>query len=109
MPRGAGTNTAEGPMRYSCIPRSAYPFAAKKPTPRMLFRPLMPLSSDRGLLKRMDVTGARWSVDGAEAVLKLRAVRANGDWPAYWRHHLAEEHKRVHQSRYADGVIPRAA
>lgn len=58
---------------------------------------------------RMDVTGARWSVDGAEAVLKLRAVRANGDWEAYWRHHMAEERKRVHQSRYANGIIPQAA
>ena len=47
---------------------------------------------------RMDVTGARWSVDGAEAVLKLRAVRANRDWPAYWRYHLAEERTRVHES-----------
>ena len=58
---------------------------------------------------RMDVTGARWSVDGAEAVLKLRAVRSNGDWDAYWHHHLAEERKRVHESRYAGGVIPLAA
>jgi hypothetical protein len=58
---------------------------------------------------RMDVTGARWSVDGAEAVLKLRAVRTNGDWDAYWHHHLAEERKRIHESRYADEVIPRAA
>ncbi|MGH3185092.1 MAG: ISKra4 family transposase, partial [Streptosporangiaceae bacterium] len=58
---------------------------------------------------RMGVTGARWSVDGAEAVLKLRAVRTNGDWPAYWRHHMAEEQRRVHQSRYADRVIPQAA
>ena len=33
-----------------------------------------------GQLKRMDITGARWGLDGAEAVLKLRALRANGDW-----------------------------
>lgn len=58
---------------------------------------------------RMDVTGARWSAQGAEAILKLRAVRANGDWPAYFRYHLAQEHRRVHQSRYAGGVVPKAA
>ncbi|HTW97431.1 MAG TPA: ISKra4 family transposase [Acidimicrobiales bacterium] len=58
---------------------------------------------------RMDVTGARWSVEGAEAVLKLRAVRGNGDWPEYWAYHLAEERRRVHASRYAGGVIPLAA
>lgn len=34
---------------------------------------------------RMDVTGDRWSVTGAEAILKLRAVRSNGDWPEYYR------------------------
>jgi hypothetical protein len=33
----------------------------------------------------MDITGARWSVTGAEAVLKLRAVRANGDFVTYWK------------------------
>jgi len=64
----------------------------------------------RHLVKdRFDLTGARWSLDGAEAMLKLRAVRTNGDWPEYWRYHLAEEHRRVHAFRYADGVIPAAA
>lgn len=58
---------------------------------------------------RMDITGARWSVEGAEAVFKVRAVRANGDWDNYWRFHQNEERRRVHQSRYADGLIPIAA
>lgn len=58
---------------------------------------------------RMDITGARWSVEGAEAVLKLRAVRANGDFETYWGFHRREERRRVHESRYAKGVIPRAA
>jgi hypothetical protein len=64
----------------------------------------------RHLVKdRFDLTGARWSLKGAEAMLKLRAVRTNGDWPEYWKYHVAEEHRRVHASRYADGVIPMAA
>ncbi|MGI9053317.1 MAG: ISKra4 family transposase [Ilumatobacteraceae bacterium] len=58
---------------------------------------------------RMDITGARWSAQGAEAVLKLRAVRANGDFDTYWRFHLNQEHRRVHESRYANAVIPTAA
>ena len=58
---------------------------------------------------RMSVTGARWSVTGAEAVLKLRAIRKNGDWLTYWRFHLAQERKRVHDSRYLNNVIPTAA
>jgi len=28
---------------------------------------------------RLDITGARWGLPGAEAILKLRAVRSNGD------------------------------
>ncbi|HSH58395.1 MAG TPA: ISKra4 family transposase, partial [Acidimicrobiales bacterium] len=58
---------------------------------------------------RMDITGARWSVKGAEAVLKLRAVRSNGDFDEYWQFHLDQERQRVHESRYAGGVIPLAA
>ena len=57
----------------------------------------------RHLVKdRMDITGARWSVAGAEAVLKLRALRSNQDFPAYWQFHLSRELQRVHQARYAD-------
>jgi len=37
---------------------------------------------------RMDITGARGGVNGAEAVLKLRAVRANDDFDEYWKFHL---------------------
>jgi hypothetical protein len=39
----------------------------------------------RHLVKdRMDITGARWGLQGAEAVLKLRALRQNGDFNTYW-------------------------
>jgi hypothetical protein len=64
----------------------------------------------RHLVKdRMDLTGARWSLDGAEAILKLRAIHSNGDFPDYWAYHVAQERQRVHESRYADNVIPEAA
>jgi hypothetical protein len=64
----------------------------------------------RHLVKdRMDLTGARWGLHGAEAVLKLRALRCNDDFDAYWRYHLAQEQRRIHRSRYADNVIPQAA
>jgi len=55
---------------------------------------------------RMGRTGARWSLVGAEAVLRLRALRASGDFDDYWQFHLAKEHERTHRSRYADGAIP---
>jgi hypothetical protein len=49
---------------------------------------------------RMGITGARWSTSGAQAILWLRAVHANGDQDAYWQHHLRQEHQRNHLSRY---------
>ncbi len=64
----------------------------------------------RHLVKdRMDITGARWTADGAEAILKLRALHTNGDFDAYWLHHLNRERQRNHHTRYPNGVIPTAA
>jgi hypothetical protein len=64
----------------------------------------------RHLVKdRMDITGARWGLSGAEAILKLRALRSNGDFDTYWRYHLAQERRRIHESRYLNGHIPQAA
>src|SRR5439155_10155944 len=61
----------------------------------------------RHLVKdRLDITGARWGLDGAQAVLKLRALISNGDLDAYWKYHLGQEHHRVHKSRYANNTIP---
>jgi hypothetical protein len=58
---------------------------------------------------RMDITGARWGLEGAEAVLRLRTLVANGDFNAYWRFHLSCEQQRVHLTRYADNVLQEAA
>ena len=55
---------------------------------------------------RMERTGARWSLTGAEAVLRLRAVRASGDFDDYWQFHLAREYERNHVSRYDEGKVP---
>jgi hypothetical protein len=55
----------------------------------------------RHLVKdRMDITGARWGLDGTEAILKLRALTSNGDFDEYWTWHLRQEHQRIHQARY---------
>jgi hypothetical protein len=55
---------------------------------------------------RLDVTGARWSLIGAEAVLRLRALVKSGDFDDYWTFHEAELKGRNHASRYADGSVP---
>lgn len=61
----------------------------------------------RHLVKdRMEVTGARWSLEGAEAVLRLRSLWVSGDFEAYWRVHLEQEHTRNHTTHSADGKVP---
>jgi hypothetical protein len=61
----------------------------------------------RHLVKdRMDVTGARWSLTGAEAVLRLRALRSSGDFDEYWTFHEAREYERNHRALYAGGIVP---
>jgi hypothetical protein len=45
---------------------------------------------------RLDITGARWGLQGAEAILTLRAVISNGDFDDYWRYHLTREHQRLY-------------
>lgn len=46
---------------------------------------------------RLGITGARWGVAGAEAILKLRALRSSGDWEAYWTFHENRERLRNHE------------
>ncbi|MFC4472487.1 ISKra4 family transposase [Streptomyces xiangluensis] len=52
---------------------------------------------------RLDITGARWGLPGAEAVLRLRAIVSNGDLNPYWGFHTAREHERLYpnQQNYA--------
>jgi hypothetical protein len=54
----------------------------------------------RHLVKdRMDITGARWGLESAEAILKLRALITNNDFDTYWHFHLTQEQRRVHAPR----------
>jgi hypothetical protein len=57
----------------------------------------------RHLVKdRMDITGARWGLQGGEAVLKLRALVINGDFDAYWAFHEQQEYDRNHRSKFSE-------
>jgi hypothetical protein len=61
----------------------------------------------RHLIKdRLDITGARWGLERAEAVLQIRALRSSGDFDAYWRFHEAREQRRNHADHYRR-AIPR--
>lgn len=61
----------------------------------------------RHLVKdRLDLTGARWRLAGAEAILRLRALRSSKDFEEYWRFHEARELDRNHRARYSADVVP---
>ena len=60
----------------------------------------------RYLIKdRRDITGARWSLEGAEAVLRLRSLHVSGDWNEHWRFHLLQE-RQGHYLALHQGSIP---
>ena len=64
----------------------------------------------RHLVKdRMDITGARWRLNSAEAVLKLRSLHSSGDGDAYWDFHKAQELRRNHSSRIENRPLQKAA
>ena len=61
----------------------------------------------RHLVKdRMDITGAKWRLTSAEAVLRLRALRSSKDFDEYWKFHEACEYKRNHEEHYQGGKVP---
>jgi hypothetical protein len=49
---------------------------------------------------RMEISGARWGLEGAEAVLRLRALRGNNDLDDYFAFHLEQAKQRNHTNRY---------
>ena len=64
----------------------------------------------RYLIKdRMDITGARWGLKRAEAILKLRSIKHSDDFDDYWKFHKTQSHLRVHASQYQDVPWARAA
>ena len=64
-------------------------------------------SSRQRLLKRFGITGARWSPDGAEVILKLRAVVVNGDLDDYMRYYKERYRSEHHLARYDEDTIER--
>lgn len=64
----------------------------------------------RHLVKdRMELTGARWGLRTAEAVLKIRSLRSSGDFEEYWTYHLKNEHKRHYSACGDDYHLAEAA
>ena len=64
----------------------------------------------RYLIKdRMDIIGARWGFERAEAILKLRSIKQSDDFEDYWKFHKTQAHARIHLSQYQDLPALKAA
>jgi len=48
---------------------------------------------------RMELTGMRWTVEGAQAMLDLRAVHLNGDWEAFHQHRIKRQQEKLYPYR----------
>jgi len=63
----------------------------------------------RHLVKdRMELSGMRWTVSGAGALLALRAVNENGDWEKFHEFRRLQRHKQLYgtpmNTRWLDQV-----
>jgi hypothetical protein len=56
---------------------------------------------------RFGITGARWSPDGAETILKIRAIVVNGDLADYMRYYKLRYQQEHHLARYSEDTIDR--
>ena len=54
---------------------------------------------------RFGITGARWSPDGAEVILKLRALVVNGDLDDYMTYYKKRYRSEIHLNRYDPASI----
>jgi hypothetical protein len=57
----------------------------------------------RHLVKdRCELSGMRWTQDGVENLLRLRAVAENGDWASYQRFHQQQRYQRLYGAPMLD-------
>ncbi len=63
---------------------------------------LKALGSTWSITACMVITGARWWLDRAEAVLKIRALWASSDFDKYWNFYKLQKLRRNHANRFQD-------
>jgi len=64
----------------------------------------------RHLIKdRMDITGARWGLDRAEAILRLRSLKVSGDLDAYLSFHFEQERSRNYPATTVPPLLAEAS
>ncbi len=63
----------------------------------------------RHLVKdRFELSGMRWTQDGAEHLLRLRAVHENGDWNTYHAFRHRQRHAQLYGSPFPGHPVPEA-
>jgi len=56
---------------------------------------------------RMERTGMRWTMTGAQTMLELRCVSVNGEWDAFMSFHVTQENQRLYSMAAAnDDSLP---
>lgn len=58
---------------------------------------------------RMEQSGMRWTIAGAEAVLGMRSIQINGMTNDYWQYHMAQEKQRLYGNFIESGTMELAA
>ena len=48
---------------------------------------------------RMERSGMRWTIDGAQAMLDLRSTSVNDQWSAFQTHRISTEAQRLYPER----------
>lgn len=49
---------------------------------------------------RMEQSGMRWSIDGAQSILDMRAVKKNKDWNQFWQFYNKSETSHLYSDNY---------
>jgi hypothetical protein len=52
---------------------------------------------------RLELTGMSWTLQGAESVIRLRAVHINKDWDAFWKYRRRLERRRLYGVDHSTG------
>ena len=58
---------------------------------------------------RMEQCGMRWTIEGAEAVLRMRSIQINGMTRDYWTYHIAQEKQRLYGNFIENAAMELAA
>lgn len=48
---------------------------------------------------RMELSGCKWNIQGAETILKLRSIKTSDNWNEYWTYHIAQQKKLLYDCK----------